>query len=109
MTPSRKKELKMRKLVLSAAAGFALLANPANAQVAIDMSLITCKQFKEIEKDDPDKAVLIKWWMGGYFSATKNLSTIDLRYTKRNIQKVTAYCKKMPKSTLMDAIAKNYR
>lgn len=99
----------MRKLALLAAAGVALYTIPANSQVVIDMSAITCKQMKEIEKDDPDKAVLIKWWMGGYFSATKNLSTTDLRYTKRNIEKVTSYCKKMPKVTLMDAIAKNYR
>jgi len=99
----------MRKLVLLAAAGAALFAVPASAQVVIDMSLITCKQMKDMGKDDPDQAVLVTWWMSGYFSATKNLSTVDLRYAKRNIQKVTAYCKKMPKSTLMDAIAKNYR
>jgi len=99
----------MRKLALVAAAGAALFAVPASAQVVIDMSLITCKQMLEMEKENPDKAVLVTWWMGGYFSATKNLTTIDLRYAKRNIEKVNAYCKKMPKDTLMDAIEKNYR
>lgn len=99
----------MRKLALVAAAGAALFAAPAGAQVVIDMSLITCKEMLEMEKSDPATASLVTSWMGGYFSATKNLTTIDMRYAKRNFQKVNAYCKKMPKTTLMDAIEKNYR
>jgi acid stress chaperone HdeB len=99
----------MRKLALVVAAGAALFAAPASAQVVIDMSLITCKQMLEMEKSDPDTAALVTWWMGGYFSATKNLTTIDLRYAKRNIEKVSHYCKKMHNSTLMEAIEKNYR
>ena len=44
-------------------------AIPAKAQVVIDMSLITCKQFMD---SDPDRKVLIASWMSGYFSASKN-------------------------------------
>jgi acid stress chaperone HdeB len=47
--------------------------------------------------------------MGGYFSASENLSTIDLRYTKRNTDKVAVYCKSHRDETLMSAIQKNFR
>ena len=48
-----------------------VLSAPARAQVMIDLSLITCKQFLE---SDPERQALIGSWMSGYFSATKNLS-----------------------------------
>ncbi len=98
----------MRKIATFAALMMAG-AIPVNAQVMVDMSLITCKQYAEITKSDPDKAVTIESWMGGYFSASKNLSTIDLRYTKRNLDKVTAYCKSHKDETLMSAVQKNFR
>ena len=59
---------------------FALLATnllPARAQVIVDMSLITCQQMMDAP---PERQQLIAWWMRGYFSAAKNLSTIDFRY-----------------------------
>jgi acid stress chaperone HdeB len=47
--------------------------------------------------------------MRGYFSAKKNLSVVESRCVKRNTEKILRYCKKMPKSALMDAIQKNAR
>jgi acid stress chaperone HdeB len=99
----------MRKLALFAALMMAGAALPARAQVMVDMSLITCQQYGEMAKGEPDKAILIASWMGGYFSASKNLSTIDFRYTKRNTEKVAKYCKSHRDETLMSAIQKNYR
>lgn len=84
-------------------------AMPAQAQVVVDMSLITCQQYQSFLKSDPDKALLVASWMAGYFSASKNLSTIDLRYTKRNTEKVTKYCSSHRDETLMSAIQKNAR
>jgi acid stress chaperone HdeB len=99
----------MRKLALFAALAMSGAAMPAQAQVVVDMSLITCQQYQDFMKSEPDKALLIASWMGGYFSASKNLSTIDLRYTKRNTEKVTKYCKSHRDETLMSAIQKNFR
>jgi acid stress chaperone HdeB len=99
----------MRKLAIFAALMMAGAAIPVNAQVMVDMSLITCKQYQEMAKSEPDKAVVVASWMGGYFSASKNLSTIDLRYTKRNTDKVAAYCKSHRDETLMSAVQKNFR
>ena len=84
----------------------ALSAGPAHAQLIVDMSLITCDQFL---KSDPERKDVLAAWMGGYFSATKNLSTIDARYFSRNTTKVSSYCNKARGETLMSAIQRNWR
>jgi acid stress chaperone HdeB len=47
--------------------------------------------------------------MRGYWMSSKNLTVIDSKYVKRNTAKIARYCKKLPKSKLMDAIQKNAR
>jgi len=81
-------------------------AIPAQAQVTIEMSEITCKDFAGYDDDTKD---FISNWMRGYFMAKKDITVIDSRYVKRNGQKIARYCKKLPNSTLMDAIQKNAR
>ena len=52
---------------------------------------------------------MLSAWMGGYYSAMKNLTTIDARYVVRNSQKVSNYCKKAKNETLMSAIQRTWR
>jgi len=96
-----------RKLIAATAvaAVFTIVA-PARAQVTVEMAQISCKQFADY---DDDAKAFVTAWMRGYYSATKNLSTVDERYVKRNTEKVLRYCKKLPKSSLMNAIQKNAR
>jgi acid stress chaperone HdeB len=79
---------------------------PAHSQVVIDLSLISCKQLLE---SDSERQLLIVSWMGGYFSATKNLNEIDIRYVKRNANVVGKYCKTHKSDTVMNAMQKNWR
>jgi acid stress chaperone HdeB len=102
-------EIKMRKFAIFAILMMAGAAIPVNAAVMVEMSLITCKQYQEMVKSEPDKAAIVAAWMGGYFSASKDLSTVDLRYTKRNTDKVMKYCKSHRDETLMSAVQKNFR
>jgi acid stress chaperone HdeB len=83
-----------------------VLSTPARAQVMIDLSLITCKQFLA---SDPERQALIGSWMSGYFSATKNLSILDFRYVERNGRVVGNYCKTHKSDTVMSAMQKNWR
>jgi len=95
-----------RKIVASC---FALLLTsivPASAQVVIDLSVITCKQLLE---SDTERQSLISSWMSGYFSATKNLNELDIRYVKRNAKVVGNYCKTHKTDTVMNAMQKNWR
>ena len=96
----------IRKIAL---AGFAIalsMTAPANAQVTIEMSEITCKDFAGYDAETQD---FIGNWMRGYWMSTKNLTVVESRYVKRNSGKIAKYCKKLPKSKLMDAIQKNAR
>ena len=47
--------------------------------------------------------------MSGYFSATKNLDTLDFRYVERNRRVVGNYCKTHKSETVMSAMQKNWR
>jgi acid stress chaperone HdeB len=95
-----------RKLFFAGVVAAIAMAVPASAQVTVEMSEITCKQFAEY---DSETKAFIGNWMRGYYSATKNLSTIDSRYVKRNTEKILAYCKKKPNESLMTAAQKNAR
>ncbi len=65
-----------RKLIFAGVVAAVTMATPAKAQVMIEMSEITCKQFSEY---DPETEAFISNWMRGYFSAKKNLSVVELR------------------------------
>ncbi len=94
------------KAIAIAALLAASSALPARAQTIVDMSLISCDQFL---KSPEERKEMLSAWMGGYFSAMKNLSTIDARYVVRNSQKVVSYCKKAKSETLMSAIQRTWR
>ena len=94
------------KAIATAALLAALSATPARAQLVVDMSLISCDQFLKSPQERRD---VLSAWMGGYYSAMKNLTTIDARYVVRNSQKVATYCKKAKNETLMSAIQRNWR
>ena len=94
------------KAMLVAAVFVTGATTPAKAQVVIEMSLITCKQYMDA---DPDRKELVASWLSGYFSASKNLNVLDFGYVARNKRVVGNYCKKRPGETLMSAIEKNAR
>lgn len=95
-----------RNLILVGMLAALSLTTPVHAQVTIEMSEITCKDFAGYDGATKD---FIGNWMRGYFMATKDLTVVDSRYTKRNTEKILRYCKKLPKSSLMDAVQKNAR
>ena len=84
---------------------FALIVT-VRAQVMLDLSQITCKQFLA---SDAERQALVGSWMSGYFSATKDLNILDFRYVERNRKVVGNYCKTHKSDTLMSAMHKNWR
>jgi hypothetical protein len=79
---------------------------PPGAQVKIDMSLITCKQYLA---GDAKAQQTISYWMSGYFRASKNQPVFEFQRFADNNRKVAAYCKKNGGETLMSAIQKSAR
>ena len=95
----------LKTIFASTMFGIALVA-PAKAQVVLNMSQITCGQFLSAEAG---RQAFIGSWMGGYYSATKNLNMLELRYVKRNTKVVGRYCKNHKSEKFMNAIQKNWR
>ena len=94
------------KAIATAALLAALSATPVRAQLVVDMSLISCDQFLKSPQERRD---VLSAWMGGYYSAMKNLATIDARYVVRNSKKIANYCRTARNETLMSAIQRNWR
>jgi len=93
----------MRKFAVVAAAMFAGAAMPAKAQVVIEMSAVTCQDYL---KSDPEQQAILASWLSGYYHASKNVATVDLRKAKENLRVVTKYCKSHKQETLMTAVEK---
>ncbi len=96
----------MRKFAVFAVAVMAGAAMPAKAQVVLEMSAVTCEQYL---KSDPEEQATLASWMSGYFNASKNVATVDLRKAERNLKVVARYCKIHKKETLMNAVQKKTR
>ncbi|MFZ3328190.1 MAG: HdeA/HdeB family chaperone [Methylocella sp.] len=96
----------MRKFAVFAVAVMAGAVVPAKAQVVLEMSAVTCEQYL---KSAPEEQATLASWMSGYFNASKNVATVDLRKAERNLEVVARYCKIHKKETLMNAVQKKAR
>src|SRR5215470_9538128 len=78
------------KWFLKSGLSFLLLSIlPSKAQVAIDVSKITCDQYVHAKITTPN---LIAAWLSGYYSAKRNNTIIDLETLEDNVNKVKNYC-----------------
>jgi acid stress chaperone HdeB len=97
----------MRKtLIASAIAVLTFAATESRAQVVIDMTMLTCKQYLEADKDRQD---VIAAWMSGYFNAARGNPVFNASPFTSNRGRVSAYCKKHRPETLMSAIQRSAR
>jgi hypothetical protein len=81
----------------------AFQGDPAKALVKVEMTEITCQQFINYSFD---KSEAIGAWMSGYWNAARNIETLDIARYKANSKRVSDYCKKHKKATLMATIQK---
>ena len=93
----------MRKVAVVAAAMVAGAAMPAKAQVVIEMSAVTCQDYL---KSDSEQQAILASWLSGYYHASKNVATVDLRKARGNLRAVAKYCKSHKQETLMNAVEK---
>lgn len=82
-----------------------LLCESAEAQMTIDVTKITCKQYLFDRTISPE-APRVAAWLSGYFNGIRNNTTIDLGTLRSNKDKVEDYCRMNQETTLIDA-AKN--
>jgi hypothetical protein len=75
--------------------------NSVEAQVKLEMSALTCRNYLEAL---PDRQELIAAWMSGYFNAARNMPTVDFGRFATNKKLVEKYCRAHRSANLMRAI-----
>src|SRR5262245_53781665 len=92
-----------RNISILAAIFIGAAALPASAQIKLDMNQITCGDW--LGYDETSKE-FVRFWMSGYYNASRNNNVLDLNRLQRNSAKVIAYCKKHKSDSLPTAIQK---
>jgi acid stress chaperone HdeB len=83
--------------------GLTLLAlAPAHAQVTVDITKITCRQFL-VGKAVSTNAMAL--WFSGYYSGKKNVTLVDMGTLRSNAEKVKDFCRLHQEETVMKAVA----
>ncbi|WP_374309455.1 HdeA/HdeB family chaperone [Methylocella sp.] len=79
----------------------ALFCGAAQAQVMIDMRLITCADFLAMS---PADAALSSAWLSGWYNQKIGSTTVDLEAFERNVKNVSKWCASYPKETVMSGL-----
>jgi hypothetical protein len=85
---------------------FALsLSAPAQSQMVIDASKITCDQFVHGKVDSPR---IVAAWLSGFYHGQKGATILDLQAFEKNLDQLQAFCydEKNFNLLVMDAIEK---
>lgn len=78
----------------------ALVVTQAQAQVTIDISKITCVQFRSYSITDPNNIAL---WLSGYYNGKRANTVINVESFKTNFEKLKDYCVTHPTTPVMEA------
>jgi acid stress chaperone HdeB len=77
-------------------------ASRAQAQVTIDVSKITCRQFILYEVTKPEYIAI---WIHGYYSGKHDSTLVEVQQLKANADRVEKYCREHLDETVMRAAA----
>ena len=75
-------------------------ASTAHAQMTIDMSKVTCRQFITYEITD---ARSLSLWLSGYFNAQQNNTMVDVSKFRSRSNALKEYCLTHQDTALMQA------
>jgi len=91
----------MKKLTFGLTLASALIPSLADAQLKIDMTLVTCAQYLAMP---PDQAANFAAWMSGWFNQKQGYVWINLQAYERNVANVRGYCTTNPNDKVMTAL-----
>jgi len=91
----------MKALVYSLALAGVVTPSLAQAQVKIDMTLVTCAQYLAMP---PEQAANFAAWVSGWFNQKQGYVWINMQAYERNVTNVRAYCAANPADTVMAAL-----
>ena len=93
----------MVKILVAAAMGSIIafpLALEVRAQVALDLSKVTCDQFVGYKITDPQNIAI---WLSGYYNGKRGNTVIDTQGFDANTKKLRDYCFRNPTTPVMQA------
>jgi acid stress chaperone HdeB len=93
----------MKGRLLLTGALFTFVQIPAQAQVTLDISKITCEEYV---MDTITFSQNVVMWLSGYYNGKRNNTIIEPDKVQKNEEKVNLYCYEHRDATVMDA-AKN--
>jgi hypothetical protein len=96
----------MNRLRTSLCLGSLILAGIAapatsQAQIAVDMSRLTCGQYLAMP---PDQSRIYAAWMSGWFNQKMGYTYINLEAYERNVASVKAWCGTNPGELVMTGL-----
>ena len=96
----------MNRLRTSLCLGSLILAGIAapatsQAQIAVDMSRLTCGQYLAMP---PDQSRIYAAWMSGWFNQKMGYTYINLEAYERNVASVEAWCGTNPGELVMTGL-----
>ena len=74
---------------------------PAQGQVTVDVSKITCEQFRSYSITDPKNIAL---WLSGYYNGRRNNTVVSVSSFTENLDKLKDYCITNQTTTVMKAV-----
>ncbi len=94
---------------VSSFCGFLLMVGIAapstsQAQVAVDMSLLTCGQYLAMS---PDQSRIYAAWMSGWFNQKMGYTYVNLEAYERNVANVKAWCGTNPNELVMTEVQRS--
>lgn len=80
-----------------------LSAQPAAAQVTLDMSKVTCEQWAGYKITNPQNIAL---WLSGYYNGKRGNTMLDTQALNADVQKLRDFCITNAQTPVMEAIDK---
>jgi acid stress chaperone HdeB len=93
----------MVRFLVVAATGSILaleIASEVRAQVALDLSKVTCDQFVGYKITDPQNIAI---WLSGYYNGKRGNTIIDTQGFDANTKKLRDFCFRNPATPVMQA------
>ena len=80
------------------------MTSSSQAQIAVDMSLLTCGQYLAMS---PDQSRIYAAWMSGWFNQKMGYTYINLEAYERNVANVKDWCGTNPGELVMTGLKRS--
>jgi acid stress chaperone HdeB len=83
---------------------FALIAGvaqPAHAQVTLDLAKVTCEQWSGYKITNPQN---IAFWLSGYYNGKRGQTVVDTQALAAHVNRLRDFCITNPQMPVMQAV-----